>query len=535
MTRLAALLAAVVLGGVLLGGAAAATGTDWPSFGTSVGPASAGITAANVGKLHRQQVHIDGTVDSTPIYLHGVTINGATHDAFFFTTTYGKTEALDATNGKLLWRYTPPTYRSYAGSAQVTVMTPAADPARTAIYAGESDGHIVKLAVATGKLLWSTSITRDPTHEKLAGSLSYSHGLVIAATDGYDGDAPPYQGHVVTLNPANGQIEAVWNSLCSDRHAIIQPSTCPDSDSGIWGRSAPVIDPANGDILIATGNAPFDGKTYWGDSVLVLSPDAKTLLKHWTPVDQAQLNASDLDLGSTAPALINANDFVQGGKDGKLRLLSLSRLAGANPKTGGELQTVPTPGSSAPSLGARRLARKVGVLADDEGTAAWRFAGAACTPPGRTTSRDEPCGCGRAALRAGIERNPRLCAEQRPRARRSSGGGDPLAEPDRRRRPGRDRRRQFERSRHDRRVRHLPPRLGQLRHRADDPRLRAEWVSSRSSAPGPASSTSIRRAAPRCATAIAASSSGASVKTPSRTPSAARRRSAEVAAAFGRK
>jgi outer membrane protein assembly factor BamB len=374
MTKLAALLAAVVLGGVLLGGAAAATGADWPSFGASVGAVSTGITAANVGKLHRQQVHIDGTLDSSPIYLSGVTINGATHDAFFFTTTYGKTEALDATNGKLLWRYTPPTYSSYVGSAQVTVMTPAADPARTAIYAGESDGHIVKLALATGKLLWSTSITRDPTHEKLAGSLSYSHGLVIAATDGYDGDAPPYQGHVVTLNPANGQINSVWNSLCSNRHTIIQPSTCPDSDSGIWGRSAPVINPANGDILIATGNAPFDGKTYWGDSVLVLSPDAKTLLKHWTPVNQADLNSQDLDLGSTAPALINSNYLVQGGKDGKLRLLSLSRMAGANPKTGGELQTVPTPGNSALRSEPVAWLGKWVFVSDDEGTDAWRFA-----------------------------------------------------------------------------------------------------------------------------------------------------------------
>jgi outer membrane protein assembly factor BamB len=373
MTKLAALLAAVLLEGVLLGGASAATGVDWPSFGDSVGAASTGITAANVGKLQRQMVQIDGTLDSSPIYLHAVTIKGATHDAFFFTTTYGKTEALDATNGKLLWRYTPPTYASYAGSAQITALTPVADPARTAIYAGESDGHIVKLSVATGKLLWSTSITRDPTHEKLAGSLSYSRGLVITATDGYDGDAPPYQGHVVTLNPASGQIEAVWNSLCSTRHTIMQPSTCSESDSGIWGRSAPVIDPANGDILIATGNAPFDGKNDWGDSVLVLSPDAKTLLKHWTPVDQGQLNAQDLDLGSTAPALINASYFVQGGKDGKLRLLSLARLAGANPATGGELQTVPTPGNSALRSEPVAWLGKWVFLADDEGTAAWRF------------------------------------------------------------------------------------------------------------------------------------------------------------------
>ena len=379
MKKLSALLVALLAGTVgLLGTASAhqgATGTDWPSFGTNVGAASTGITAATVSTLHRQQVQLDGTVDSSPIYLHAVTVNGQMHDVFFVTTTYGKTEAIDASNGKLLWRYTPPTYSSYAGSAQITVMTPLADPARTAIYAGEPDGHIVKLAVATGKLIWSTSITRDPTHEKLAGSLNYSRGLVLAATDGYIGDAPPYQGHVVTLNPPNGHIVTVWNSLCSSRRGIIQPSTCSQSDSAIWGRSAPVVDPATGDIYVATGNGPFDGREYWGDSVLVLSPDGKRLLKHWTPTDQAYLNSNDLDLGSTAPALLGNGYFVQGGKDGKLRLLSFSRLAGANPQTGGELQTVPTPGGNdLRSQPVAWLGQWV-FLADESGTAAWHFVG----------------------------------------------------------------------------------------------------------------------------------------------------------------
>src|SRR5207248_175837 len=129
------------------------------------------------------------------------------------------------------------------GSAQITTMTPQADPSRAAIYAGQPDGRIVKLAVASGALLWSTPITRDPTREKLAGSINFSRHLVLAATDGYIGDAPSYQGHVVSLDPSNGRIVGVWNSLCSDRHTLIQPSTCGASDSAIWGRSAPVVDP----------------------------------------------------------------------------------------------------------------------------------------------------------------------------------------------------------------------------------------------------------------------------------------------------
>jgi outer membrane protein assembly factor BamB len=373
----AALLASTALMTAGAHGAPAPTGTDWTTFGFDAArgndaPAS-GITRGNLGQLHRQQVKIPGTVDSSPIYLHDVTVRGRTRDTFFVTTTYGITLAIDAASGKILWRYTPPSYSTYAGSAQITTMTPVADPSRTAIYAGAPDGVIRKLTVAGGKVLWSQSITRDPTHEKLASALNFANGLVLAATDGYIGDAPPYQGHVVTLNPANGAIVGVWNSLCSNRHQIIQPSTCPGSDSAIWGRSAPVVDPETGDLLVATGNGPFDGSANWGDSVAVLSPDGKRLVAHWTPSNQDELNSSDLDLGSTAPALLANGYFVQGGKDGQLRLLKLSTLAGDNAKTGGELQTVPVPGPtdlfSEPAIWQGSWV----FLATSSGTAAWQL------------------------------------------------------------------------------------------------------------------------------------------------------------------
>ncbi len=350
---------------------------DWSRFGFdaarhNVAPAT-GITRENIGKLRRQQVKIPGTVDSSPIYLYDVEVKGRSRDTFFVTTTYGITLAIDATSGKILWRFKPPTYSTYAGTAQITTMTPVADPGRAAIYAGAPDGVIRKLSVATGKVLWSTAITRDPTHEKLASALNFANGLVLAATDGYIGDAPPYQGHVVTLDPAGGKIVGVWNSLCSNRSVIMQPSTCHGSDSAIWGRSAPVVDPVTGDLLVATGNGSFDGKTNWGDSVLVLSPDGRRLLKHWTPSNQEELNSSDLDLGSTAPALLGNGYFVQGGKDGQLRLLQLSSLAGADATTGGELQSVPVPGPTDLFSEPATWKGSWVFLATSGGTAAWQL------------------------------------------------------------------------------------------------------------------------------------------------------------------
>ena len=61
-----------------------------------------------------------------------------------------------------------------------------------------------KLRLCDGQVLWTTSITHDPTHEKITSSLNVSRGLVIATTGGYIGDAPPYQGHVVTMFESTG-------------------------------------------------------------------------------------------------------------------------------------------------------------------------------------------------------------------------------------------------------------------------------------------------------------------------------------------
>ncbi len=347
-----------------------APNTDWGRFGYDAArhnvSADTKITAQNLPMLVRRRVQLDGTVDSSPIYVRGM---------FIVTTTYGRTEALNANTGKVIWRFTPPAYSRLAGSAQITNATPAASTDRTAVYAAASDGRIRKLRLTDGKVLWTTTITRDPTHEKITSSLNVSRGLVIATTGGYIGDAPPYQGHVVTMSEKTGRIAHVWNSLCSNRHTLILPSTCPASDSAIWSRNGAAVDPATGDLVVATGNAPFNGSTNWGDSVIVLSPNASRMLRHWTPADQEHLNTTDLDLGSTSPALFSGGYALQGGKDGKLRLLQLHRLPGVNAKTGGELQTVPTPGGFALFSEPAIWQGKWAFVSDDAGTEAWLLSG----------------------------------------------------------------------------------------------------------------------------------------------------------------
>jgi outer membrane protein assembly factor BamB len=361
---------------------------DWPQFGADAAssgapPAPTGITAANVASLNRRQVHLDGTVDASAIYLHGVTVNGSNHDVFFVTTSYGKTIAIDADNGAILWEYTPPGYSTWVDTAQITNSTPAADPDRQHIYAAAPDGTVQKLAIMDGHVLWKTPITLLPSHEKICSPLKVFGGRIIAVTGGYIGDAPPYQGHVAVLDAETGTLQHVWNSLCSDRAGLIQPASCQSTRSAIWGRAGAVIDPWTGNIFVATGNGPYNGKTDWGDSVIVLDPDATQVLANYTPTDNAMLEDEDLDLGSTSPVLLGAGVLAQGGKDALIRLFGISDMAGADPHTGNELQTVSTPARNglytAPAVWRDRAETWV-FAADGGGTAAWTIGNGKLTP-----------------------------------------------------------------------------------------------------------------------------------------------------------
>jgi outer membrane protein assembly factor BamB len=330
---------------------------DWPQFGYSgqrsgSGPASTGIDAGDLRRLRRLTVPIPGTADSSAIYLHDVLVRGRRRDAIFLTTSYGRTLALDASSGRILWQFRPKDIGAYQASYRFTTATPTADPDRRYIYATSPDGYVHKLSVADGRQVWSTQVTYYPQREKLASPPSLLGRSLIVVSGGYFGDAPSYQGHVVRINRATGRITAVFNTLCSDRRRLLDPPSCPASDSAIWGRAGAVITPG-GRILIATGNGPFNGSSDWGDSVLELSGGLR-LLHNWTPRDQAVLDARDEDLGSTSPALLPDPGgpplVLQGGKSGRLSLLDLSRLNGtggpAGPRTGGQLQTISAPGGS---------------------------------------------------------------------------------------------------------------------------------------------------------------------------------------------
>src|ERR1700749_4491306 len=120
---------------------------DWPPFGgsnarTNANLAPTKITAGNVGSMVRQQVTISAPIDAGLIYLKGVTVSGTAHDVFFGTTNVGRTVAIDANDGKVLWEYAAPGFDEAAAATgtamgsrglivkQITNSTPVADANR---------------------------------------------------------------------------------------------------------------------------------------------------------------------------------------------------------------------------------------------------------------------------------------------------------------------------------------------------------------------------------------------------------------------
>ncbi len=369
-------LALLLLPAALLGAparaAAAGTPGDWQQFGydprhSGVNPLETTITPGNVATLHaRYQVALPAIVDDTVVLLSGVASASGIHDMLFATTQAGQLLALDAATGAILWSRQP------AAGPRYTTSAPAIDPNRQFVYSYGLDGTVRKYAVADGTEVmgggWPELATFKPEVEKCSPALAVAtaangHTYLYVANGGYPGDQGDYQGHITAIDLASGA-QNVWNADCSDQpvHLTTTKPDCPQVQSAVWGRGGLVYDSDLDRIFFSTGNGEFDapqGGRDWGDTVLELHPNGTggaggLPADSYTPVNFQQLNDQDLDLGSTAPALLPViagsrypHLGVQSGKDGTIRLLDLDNLSGqgAPGHTGGELQILQVPQS----------------------------------------------------------------------------------------------------------------------------------------------------------------------------------------------
>jgi hypothetical protein len=162
-------------------------------------------------------------------------------------------------------------------------------------------------------------VSFDATLELQRSALTLVNGVVYIAWASYQ-DFGNYHGWVMGYDASTLKQVRVWNAT-------------PDgTKGGIWMSGAPLTADSSGNLYLVVGNGTFDadkgGKDY-GDSIVKLTPNGGgfTISDYFTPFDQANLAATDFDLGSSGlTLLLNQGLGVNAGKAGKIYLVDLNSM-----------------------------------------------------------------------------------------------------------------------------------------------------------------------------------------------------------------
>jgi outer membrane protein assembly factor BamB len=356
--------------------AAVLSAYDWPQLGLNSRHNGSNtqetiISPANVGSLQRfLSITLPATADGAPAFQSAVATAGGTTNVLFLTTKDGRILALDWLTGATLWsrQVGPGSCKINNGSASCyTTSSPVIDPNRLYVYSYGLDGYVHKYQVANGTEIttggWPELASLKPYDEKGSSALSIATAAnqtsyLYVTSAGYPGDNGNYQGHLTAINLGDGS-QHVFNTLCSDQTvhftAAGQGTDCASVQGAIWARPGVIYDSDTNKIYMSTGNGTYSPSLHaWGDTVFALNPDGTGVsggpLDAYTPANYQYLQDNDVDIGSTAPAILpNTSNYphlaVQGGKDSVLRLINLDNLSGQSGPghTGGELFTMNVP------------------------------------------------------------------------------------------------------------------------------------------------------------------------------------------------
>lgn len=297
---------------------------------------------------------VQGQVYAQPL-VSGHTLFAATEDDWIY--------GIDSQSGEVEWKKNVGTPWNSAdlGCADLAphvgvTGTPVIDPNTNTAYflaksyvSGEPSGpaiwkmHAVDLSNGEEELGFPVTIAGeaqnlpglgfDPTHQLQRPALLLANGVVYAAF-GSHCDIAPFHGWLVGVS-TTGQIKSMW-------------ATTEHTGAAIWQGGGGLVSDGENQILFATGNSwspspgPGDNppEGHLGDSVVRVhvEPNGTLAAKDFfSPFDSVELDAEDLDLGSSAPLPLPSPWFgteaiphlvVQVGKGGLVYLLNRDNLGG---------------------------------------------------------------------------------------------------------------------------------------------------------------------------------------------------------------
>jgi fibronectin type 3 domain-containing protein len=201
------------------------------------------------------------------------------------------------------------------------------------------------------------TIVFNALRQNQRAALTLAGGKVYAAWSGHY-DANPYHGWVLGFDAATLQLKAVFND------------TPNGSQGGIWESGAGLVADSSGYLYLVSGNGDFDTNLddngfpvngNYGDSLIKLAVDPTSsadnpnvngwgvkVVDYFTPHNQADLNAADLDLGSGGIAILpdavgttaHPHLLAFAGKEGTIYLVDRDNLGKYDDTTDNVVQSL---------------------------------------------------------------------------------------------------------------------------------------------------------------------------------------------------
>lgn len=341
---------------------AAAASTGWTTYhhdNTRNGydAAATAFPASGPPGAQWQSSSLDGTLYAEPLAYGGVIYQATENNSIY---------AFNEVTGAQLWYWhkyaSVPDPASAVGCGNINPVgitsTPVIDPAAGLIYAV----GLVSAGSTTDKFqLFTVNLSNgteafapididtsliDPVYEEQRAAIALApNGLTVYVPfGGWVGDCTASDGHAyhpivvaIPVATSRGQAQAAY-----------QPQTAGQVEAGIWSASGPAID-ASGNVYVSTGNgnvggsSPCTGLTWdHGDGVIKLSPTVSEL-DYFAPTEWCALNASDNDIGSVGPMLLQNGQIFQSGKPGDWYLINSASLGHFGGQTSrGHVDSCPT-------------------------------------------------------------------------------------------------------------------------------------------------------------------------------------------------
>jgi outer membrane protein assembly factor BamB len=304
----AVLLAAAAVALALLPAAGAddnqlGAGVSWTTYGydlqrTGYNPSETAIGTGNAAGLHvRWSANLGAVMIAQPVEAANVKFPRSAKNLVYEGTEHGDFYALDAATGHALWHRrlgsihtschesTPDGMYGIGGTGTI-------DRQRNVVFVAAGDGSIHSLDLATGRETsgWPLTHTFQPAREHVFGGINERNGKLYVTVASSGCDTPPFNGRAFEIDIRSRTVV----------HSFY-PATRKVGGGGIWGPGGASIDPANGHVFVATGNALTKPEWYsYSDHVVELGPSLNVLGANYPDLaNYPGLVSGDFDFGST--------------------------------------------------------------------------------------------------------------------------------------------------------------------------------------------------------------------------------------------